>query len=51
MGACWPIRYAYLPSYDPCADGPVCGCDDRSYVNSCDAWAVGVTVQRPGACS
>lgn len=50
FGACWPVSHAYAPPYDPCTDGPVCGCDARTYVSSCDAWAVGVNVRRPGAC-
>ena len=31
-------------------DNPVCGCDDRTYRNECEANLAGVTVAYPGAC-
>jgi hypothetical protein len=49
-GACWPVSQAFAPPYDPCTDGPVCGCDGRTYATSCAAWAVGVSVRFPGGC-
>jgi hypothetical protein len=43
LGVCKPI-----PRTCPEVDAPVCGCDGRSYINSCFANAVGVNVERPG---
>jgi cysteine-rich repeat protein len=51
LGACWPLAHAFPPTYDPCADGPVCGCDDETYASACAAWAFGMPVLYPGACS
>lgn len=30
---------------------PVCGCDDKTYSNACQAEAAGVTSFKPGECS
>jgi hypothetical protein len=44
-GTCQPTPDACDDVYDP-----VCGCDDRSYGNECEAHAQGVSVAHAGSC-
>ncbi len=44
-GFCEPI-----PDGCIAVDDPVCGCDDKTYSNSCIAASNGVSVQAVGAC-
>jgi hypothetical protein len=44
-GACQP-----RPSACPAVYSPVCGCDDKTYGNDCEAHAAGVSVKSPGSC-
>ncbi len=39
-----------LPQPNPCATGPVCGCDGVTYPDRCHASAVGVPIEYLGAC-
>ena len=45
-GTCQPTPEACDDVYDP-----VCGCDDRSYSNACEAHGRGVSVAHAGSCS
>jgi Kazal-type serine protease inhibitor-like protein len=45
-GTCTPIPQACTREFNP-----VCGCDDRTYSNGCEANAAGVSVASPGACA
>ncbi len=45
MGTCAPIAEFCTEQFDP-----VCGCDDQTYGNACEAAAAGVSVIREGAC-
>ncbi len=38
------------PDICPEIHQPVCGCDNRTYGNACEAARAGVSVQAPGAC-
>lgn len=55
LGLCLPIvlgsPYGWPAGYDPCADGPQCGCDAITYASSCDAWAAGTATWYAGPCS
>ncbi len=44
-GACTSVPDACAEIYQP-----VCGCDERTYGNACDAAAAGVSVLAPGEC-
>jgi hypothetical protein len=44
-GVCLPV-----PSECPDLDEPVCGCDNRTFANACDAAASGVNVAYVGRC-
>ena len=45
MGVCAPLPEFCTKEYQP-----VCGCDDQTYGNACEAAAEGVSVAREGAC-
>ncbi len=45
MGTC-----AALPTACPPTSEPVCGCDGRTYTNSCEANLAGVNVDHTGEC-
>lgn len=44
-------KCALMPSACPDIDEPVCGCDGVTYVNSCEADAVGMNIAHLGACN
>lgn len=44
-GVCSPIPMACIALYKP-----VCGCDNKTYGNECEAWHAGVSVDYDGVC-
>lgn len=45
MGTCEPMPQICTAQFDP-----VCGCNDQTYSNACEAAAAGIAVSAPGAC-